>query len=67
MVLMKFPGRATVLKDGQLQFVYRYRDKVYCQSKGGSIGNELTHQLAACRMIVFIKKLKMRCLELGLK
>ena len=47
--------------------VFRYRDKYYCQSEGGSIGSELTHQLAACRMIVFVRKLRSSCLALGLR
>ena len=47
--------------------LFRYRDKFYCQHEGGSIGSELTHQLATCRMIVFVRKLKLRCLNLGLK
>ena len=50
-----------------VKFVMRHHVYRYHQSKGGSIGNQLTHQLAACRMMVFIKKLKMRCLEFGLK
>ena len=47
--------------------LFRYRDKFFCQREGGSIGSELTHQVAICRMIVFIRKLKTRCLNLGLR
>ena len=47
--------------------LFRYRDKFFCLCEGGSIGSELTHQVAICRMIVFIRKLKTRCLNLGLR
>ena len=48
------------------QHVFRFKDKLFNQREGGSIGSVLTGVLGTSRMIVFLRKLNMRCNMLGL-
>ena len=47
--------------------VFRFRDKIYKQEDGGSIGNELTGIVAKTRVILFIRKLNIKLAEYGVK
>ena len=47
--------------------LFKFGDKLYNQKEGGSIGSELTGVLGTSRMIVFLRKLRMKCENLGLK
>ena len=50
-----------------LKHLFKFGDKLYNQKEGGSIGSELTGLLGTSRMIVFLRKLRMKCENLGLK
>ena len=61
-----------VLVSEEVQFVmsnhmFRFKNKLFNQTEGGSIGSELTQVLGTARMIVFLKKLQSRFEVLGLK
>ena len=47
--------------------LFRFKDKCFNQTEGGSIGSELTEVLGKSRMIVFLRKLHLKCEKLGLK
>ena len=47
--------------------LFRFKDKTFRQNEGGSIGSELTGVLGTSRMIVFLRKLGLKCESLGIK
>ena len=50
-----------------IKHLFRYRDKQFNQCEGGSIGSVLTGVLGTSRMIIFLRKLSLRCEVLGLQ
>ena len=55
------------VKNVMKKHVFRFKDKMYNQKEGGSIGSELTGVLGTSRMIIFLRKLRVKCETLGLK
>ena len=55
------------MKNVMNRHLFRFMDKSYNQDEGGSIGSELTCVVAKVRMILWVRKLKERCLVIGLK
>ena len=46
---------------------FRFGGEFYKQKEGGSIGSELTCVVSQCRMILWSREMRMRCLNLGLR
>ena len=46
--------------------VFGFMEKVYKQKEGGSIGSQLTGIVAKVRMILWIRRINSKCLEIGL-
>ena len=47
--------------------LFRFIDRSFVQEEGGSIGSELTCVVAKIRMILWVRRLKQKCLVLGLR
>ena len=46
--------------------VFGFMEKVYKQKEGGFIGSQLTGIVAKVRMILWIRRINSKCLEIGL-
>ena len=55
------------VKNVMKKHLFRFKDKTFRQNEGGSIGSELTGVLGTSRMIVFLRKLGLKCESLGIK